>query len=151
MRQTRTITYAHAASDDDQGERIATRRQPVADREPDRDDREHDGGVEQLAVPVRPRLEIAAALSPEQEQEERDREEERDLEEPADRVDDRLELKHDDDERDQRDDPDPAGERRDAIPEPPHDPDMKARTASAPATSVVTANQSSRRGPVPGA
>ena len=139
------------ADHDDERERVAARRQPVADREPDRHHGEHDRGVEELAVPVRPRLEVAAALPPDEEQEERDREEERDLEDPADRRDDGLEREHDDDERDHRDDSEPARQRRDALPEPPHDPDMKARTASAPATSVVTANQSSRFGPTPGA
>ena len=49
------------------------------------------------------------------------------------------------------DDPKAAGERRDAPRALPHDPVMKARTASAPATSVVTANQRSRFGPTPGA
>ena len=142
----------HARADhDDERERIATRREPVADQQPDRHHRENDGCVEELPIPVGPRLEVAAPLPPDEKQEQCDREEERDLQDSADRRDDRLERQHDDDERDERDDPEPARQRRDAIPEPSHDPDMKARTASAPATSVVTANHSSRFGPTPGA
>ncbi len=139
------------ADHDDERERVATRRQPVADHQPDRHHRENDGCVEQLPIPVGPRLEVAATLPPDEKQEECDRQEERDLQDSADRRDDGLEREHDDDERDQRDDAEPARQRRDAIPETSHDPDMKARTASAPATSVVTANHSSRLGPTPGA
>ena len=139
------------ADHDDQREGIARSRQPVADREADRDHSEHDRGVEELAVPLRPRLEVAASLAPDHEEEQCDREEERDLQDPADRRDHGLEREHHDDRRDDRDDPDSAGQPRDAVPEPSHDPDMKARTARAPATRVVTANQSSRFDPTPGA
>ena len=77
--------------DQHEGEGVAGGRQPVPEPEPDRDHGENDSGVEELAVPLRPRLEIAAALAPDEEQEERDGEEERDLKNPADRRDDRLE------------------------------------------------------------
>ena len=73
--------------------------------------------VEEPAVPVRPHLEVAAPLAPEEEEEERDREEKRDREQTTDGCDHGLKLEHDDDDRDQRDDPDAAGERRDPVPE----------------------------------
>ncbi len=151
MRQTRTITYAQAATTSTRARASRLAGSPYPSQSPIATHGENDSGVEELAVPLRPRLEIAAALAPDEEQEERDREEERDLQDPADRRDDRLEREHDDDDRDHRDDPEPPGERRDAVPEPPHDPVMNARTASPPATSVVAANQRRRRGPTPGA
>ena len=91
MRQTRTIDVRARAEHDDERERIAARGQPVADHQPDRHHSQDDGRVEQLPIPVAPRLEIAATLPPDEEQEQRDREEERDLQDSADRGDDRLE------------------------------------------------------------
>ena len=147
----------HAHDDVRAGGQHEDERQGVApgysetDRHPDRDDREDDRSVEERAVPVRPRLQVASALAPEQEQEERDREEERDLQQPAHRRENRLEGEHDDDDRDQRDDPEAARERRDAVPERSHQPVVNARTARAPASSVVPANQRSLLGPSAGA
>ena len=124
---------------------------PVADREADGDDGEHDRGVEQLSVPVRPRLEIAPPFAPHHEQEECDREEERNLENPADRSKHGLERQDDDNDRNHRHDAERTHERRNPVPDASHSPVMNARIASAPATSVVTENQTSRLGPTPGA
>ena len=114
-----------------------------ADRRADIDDGEPDRAVEHAPGAVRPRLEIAAPLAPDQEEEERDREDERDPEQPADRRQHRLEREHDDDERDQGHDREPA--HRPVLVEAPHDPVMVPRTPRAAATSAEQANQSRRR------
>ena len=89
-------------------------------------------------------------LAPEEEQEECDREEERDAEERARRRERVLEREQHDRERDESDEREAAQEP--VLPEPPHEvPVMNARIASAPATPVVAANQSRRRGPDSGA
>ena len=135
----------------DECERAGSRRKPEADRQADIDHCEHDRGVEEPSVPIRPRLEISSPLTPQEEEEERDREEERDLQQPANGRDHGLERQHDDDEGDRGHDPECSGERRNAIQQSPHEPVMNARTASAPATKVVTANQRRRFCPTRGA
>ena len=127
--------------------------QAVADPHPDRDDGQHDRGVEQAPVPLRPRFEVSPPLAPDEEEEERDREEERDPHDSPDGRQHGLKREHDDDQRREGDDAEPADERRDPLPVLPEasHPVMNARTASAPATSVVPANQRSRRGPSSGA
>ena len=99
--------------------------------------------VEHAPGAVRPRLEVAAALAPDEEEEERDREEEPDPQQPAGDREHRLEREHDDDERDQGDDREAAN--GSVLEEAPHDPVMVPRTPSAAATSAETANQSRRR------
>ena len=93
---------------DDEGKGVAARRKAVSDREPDRQDCEADGGVEEPPVPLRPGLEVAAPLAPHEEEEESDREVERDPQDAAHRCDDRFEREHDDDEGDRRNDRDAA-------------------------------------------
>ena len=93
-----------------------------------------DRAVEHAPAALRPRLEVAAPLAPDEEEEERDREAERDPEQPADRGQHRLEREDDDDERDQRHDREPA--HGPVLEEAPHDPVMVPRTPSAAATSA---------------
>ena len=140
----RKTTHAHAASTT-KNTSASWPDGAEADEHPDVHDREDDRGVEEPSVPVRPRLEVAAPLAPEQEEEERDREEEGDAHEPADGREHGLEREDHDDERDERHDPEPPHERRNPFPELSHDPVMKARTESAAARSVVPPNQRSRR------
>ena len=136
---------------EDECERVAALRQAVAERHPDRDDREPDRRVEDPPAPVRPGLDVPAALAPDEEEKERDGEEEGDPEDAADGREHGLERQRDDDDRDQRHDSEAPRERRDAIPESSHEPVVNARTASAPARRVVPANQRSRFGPSAGA
>ncbi len=64
---------------DNEGESADTGRESEPDRESDVHNGQHDRRVEELPVPLRPRLEISPPLPPEEEEEEGDGEEERDL------------------------------------------------------------------------
>ena len=132
-RQVLTIAQAQHAEHGEERDRVAAHRRE-ADRRADVDDREPDRAVEHAPGAVRPRLEIAAPLAPDEEEEERDREQECDPEQPADRRQHRLEREHDDDERDQGHDREPA--HGPVLVEAPHDPVMVPRTPRAAATSA---------------
>ena len=122
--------------------RVGARR-TEPDRRADVDHREGDSTVEHAPRPLRPRLEIAAALTPDEEQEERDREEETDSQQASRDRQHRLEREDDHDERDQGDDREPS--HGSVLEDASHDPVMVPRTPSAAATSAETANHSRRR------
>ena len=119
-----------------------------ADEGADVDHGEHDRGVEDVAAPVVPRLDVAPPLAPYEEEEEGDREEERDLQEAADGREHRLRREHDDDERDQPDDQE-ATYRRVLGEEAPHAGHVAecSHSERRRESKEVPANQSSRFGP----
>ena len=138
----RTIAQAQQAST----AKNAIASAPVGERPiaaPTSTTRQPDRPVEHPPRAIRPRLEVAAPLAPDEEEEERDREEERDPQQPADRREHRLERQHDDDERDQGDDREPAHgpvfEKRLTTPSWCHERRVPRRREPS------TANQSSRR------
>ena len=99
-RQVRTIAQTQQAST----AKNASASAPIGERPiaaPMSTTREPDRAVEHPPGAVRPRLEIAAPLAPDEEEEERDREHERDPEQTADRGQHRLERQHHHRERDQ--------------------------------------------------
>ena len=113
-----------------------------------------DRGVEHPPAAVAPRLDVAAPLAPEQEEEEGDREEERDPQQAADGRDHLLEREDDDHGRDEPDDQEAPHHRvhvREEALDPVHQPVMNARTASAAASAEVPANHASRFAPTAGA
>ena len=92
-----------------------------AEDEPaDVDDEQRGGAVEDGLRALRPHADVAAALAPEHVDEEGDREEEGDAREQEERRQRRLQLQHDDHDRDQRDDHHPAQERVHLRDEAPH-------------------------------
>ena len=96
-----------AASTSDERDRVEARLADERDRGDVGDD-QRSRAVEDGPRPRRPRLDVAPVLAPEQEEEEGDREQERDPRDQVERGQRRLQAEHDDPDRDQDEDGEPA-------------------------------------------